>query len=85
MPHAGVLWATNEYRRPGLLSKRSATESMAPNIAFDLSIARHSGPAGHFLRQLYNIRLAQLSIVLGNRLIELLSGDKTWSRKTSSI
>src|SRR3954471_563058 len=36
--HAGALCATNEYRRPGLLSKRSATESMALNIAFDLSI-----------------------------------------------
>src|SRR5665213_376108 len=63
-PHGHcALWPTNEYRRPGRLSKRPATDSNDRKMRSDPSATRHNGPTGSFRESLSTTALRRLSMV----------------------
>src|SRR5882724_124825 len=75
--HDRALRQTNEYSRPGLLSKCSASESSAAKTRLRPSTARHRGLTGIFCESFSTTAARRLSSVYGNKLIELFSGRKT--------
>src|SRR6202790_4917542 len=75
--HGRALRQTNEYNRPGRLSKCPANESSDVKRRFRPRATRHKGPAGIFRESFSTTAARRLSIVYGNRLIGLISGRRT--------
>src|SRR6266404_7235810 len=75
--HNCALRQTNEYSRPGLLSKCSANESSAAKTRLRPRTTRHRGLTGIFCESFSTTAARRLSNVYGNKLIGLFRGRKT--------